>query len=523
MTRSVDEIGAGLAPARGGAPFAPGVRLHVMGVGGTAALGAALHARALGLDVTGCDRDLSEESAAMLVTAGVKIVDSEGGDHLDDRTHLAVSKAITSVTPNHPELVSARTAGIPLLSVQQLIADAAATRGGALLGVAGTHGKTTSTGWLLAALRASGRDPSAFVGGPLNATDGTPPGSPVHIGAEQGFIVEADEYGGNFDPYIADSALILNADWDHPDIFADLDAVVATFAAWTRPVLARGVVVINSADRGGAAIAAALGRGATEAERAQLVTYAVRVHGHDDRNDTASDASNMTRADVEASLIVGERGAVALDDLRISPRAAALLPVAEALAGRRLPIGLLGAHNAANALGVALLAAANGGSAAGIATALASFGGVGRRLEVRFDDGARTVLDDYGHHPTAIRATIETVRARYPGRHLLLAIEPLTYHRTAALLEPLATAAALADSVVVADIFAVRDPDLSISSAGALAAAVARHGVPATAPGSVEAAADAIAAALPANAVVLVMGGGRSTLLATRLAGHLGS
>jgi phosphoheptose isomerase len=76
---------------------------------------------------------------------------------------------------------------------------------------------------------------------------------------------------------------------------------------------------------------------------------------------------------------------------------------------------------------------------------------------------------------------------------------------------------------VVADIFAVRDPDLSISSAGALAAAVARHGVPATAPGSVEAAADAIAAALPANAVVLVMGGGRSTLLATRLAGHLGS
>ena len=98
-----------------------------------------------------------------------------------------------------------------------------------------------------------------------------------------------------------------------------------------------------------------------------------------------------------------------------------------------------------------------------------------------------------------------------------------TYHRTAALLEQLAEAAALADSVVVADIFAVRDPDLTISSAEALAAAVARHGVPASAPGSVEAAADAIAAALPAKSVVLVMGGGRSTILATRLAHHLRS
>ena len=90
-----------------------------------------------------------------------------------------------------------------------------------------------------------------------------------------------------------------------------------------------------------------------------------------------------------------------------------------------------------------------------------------------------------------------------------------------ALLDSLAAAASLADAVVVADIFAVRDPDLTISSPGALAAAIARHGVPATAPGSVEDAADAIAATLPANSVVLVMGGGRSTLLATRLARHL--
>ena len=104
-----------------------------------------------------------------------------------------------------------------------------------------------------------------------------------------------------------------------------------------------------------------------------------------------------------------------------------------------------------DALGVALLAAANGGSASGITSALANFEGVGRRLHVRFDDGVHAVLDDYGHHPTAIRATIETVRARYPEKHLILAIEPLTYHRTAALLDSLAAAASLADAVVVAE------------------------------------------------------------------------
>jgi UDP-N-acetylmuramate--alanine ligase len=144
-------------------------------------------------------------------------------------------------------------------------------------------------------------------------------------------------------------------------------------------------------------------------------------------------------------------------------------------------------------------------------------------MEVRYDRGGVTILDDYGHHPTAIDATISTVRLRYPGRPLVLAIEPLTYHRTAALLTPIARSCAAADRVLVADIFAVRDTDLSIASAAGLAAAIAELGVPAEAPGSIEATADRIANLALANAVVLVMGGGRSTELATRLARTLGS
>ena len=242
MTRSINEIGAGLAPSRPGAPLLLPLALHIVGIGGTAATGAALHAAALGVSVTGCDGHLSPETALLLEAAGVQVSDESDLTPVGRATLVAVSKAITSTQPDHPQLHAARAAGVPIVSLQQVIADAAASRGGALLGVAGTHGKTTSTGWLLAALRASGRDPSAFVGGPLPAGQGSSAGSPIHLGGEQGFIVEADEYGGNFDPYAADAALILNVDWDHPDIFADRAAAVATFAAWGAPVLERGAL-----------------------------------------------------------------------------------------------------------------------------------------------------------------------------------------------------------------------------------------------------------------------------------------
>ena len=506
MTRSINEIGAGLAPSRPGAPLLLPLALHIVGIGGTAATGAALHAAALGVSVTGCDGHLSRETALLLEAAGVQVSDESDLTPVGRATLVAVSKAITSTQPDHPQLHAARAAGVPIVSLQQVIADAAASRGAPLLGVAGTHGKTTSTGWLLAALRASGRDLSAFVGGPLPAGQGSPAGSPIHLGTESGFIVEADEYGGNFDPYAVDAALILNVDWDHPDIFADRAAVVATFVAWGAPVLGRGTLVVNVADVGGAEAAAAL----EQHDRGSLIRYAVRAHGHAE-----------TVADVTADLELTSTGAVQLNNLTLSERGARLAPALAELQGKALKIGLLGAHNAANALGVAALAATSGGTGAGIAAALAGYPGVGRRMEVRYDRNGITVLDDYGHHPTAIDATISTVRLRYAGRPLILAIEPLTYHRTAALLPALARSCAAADRVAVADIFAVRDTDLTITSAAKLAAAISALGTQADAPGSVEAAADTIFAALPAEAVILVMGGGRSTDLATRLAAAL--
>ncbi len=131
------------------------------------------------------------------------------------------------------------------------------------------------------------------------------------------------------------------------------------------------------------------------------------------------------------------------------------------------------------------------------------------------------VIDDYGHHPTAIAATLGAVALRYPGRRRWAVYEPLTFHRTAALLEAFAEILATAERVAIADIFAVRDPDRTIVSAADLARAVERRGTPAIAPGSVEATADALLPLVEPGDVVLVMGGGRSTVIAERLVAGL--
>lgn len=508
MTRSVSEIAAGLEPSRGGVALQPGARLHIIGVGGTAALAAALHAKALGLSVSGYDQALAGESAMILSHAGIPVGSSASAEvlrscaALNPESTVAISKAITSTQPKHPEVLLAREAGARTVSVQQVIADAAATRGGLMIGVAGTHGKTTSTGWVLDALVRSGMDLSAFVGGPLDTGLGTPAGAPVHIGSGPGFVVEADEYGGNFDTYNVDRALILNVDWDHPDIFADRQAAVETFARWAAYPATNGALFINSGDQGGAELAALLASGGHR----NIYTFATAT------------TPGATSADIVATVTSRGAGSFSITISHLSDRAAGAAPALHSLLNRELPIGLLGAHNASNGLGVAALVAGSGGNAVAIADSLASFGGVGRRMEVRFDRGSITVLDDYGHHPTAIDATMETVRQRYRGRTLILAIEPLTYHRTAALLEGLARSCSAADRVVVAEIFAVRDLDTTSVSAADLAERISAMGTPATAPGTVLESATALLPTITPETVVLVMGGGRSTELAKALA-----
>ena len=523
MTRTNEEIARGLAPARPARPIPTGTRLHVMGVGGAASAGAALHAAAVGAIVTACDNGGPDPLSLTVEAAGVAIAWSNDPAHIHDADgarvdRLAVTKAVTSVQPNHPELQAAREIGIVPESVQQVIADAAATRGQRLIAVTGTHGKSTTSGWLLHLLVLAGRDPSGFVGAQLPGSVTGGPRGVARYGSGPDFVVEADEYAGNFDPYQPAIALLISAEWDHPDVFADETAVVEAFADWIArtPVDPTDppILVANVGDVGVARVLAALGDWGGRRVGVRLVDEA--SNGAEPGSATAAIGSpaSASPARLERTIV----GRIVGEDADGTELEIAGLRGPDDTTTDRVRLGLIGRHLAVDGLMAAAGALVAGVDADAVLAGLATYEGVGRRFELKGDVDGVVVLDDYAHHPTAMRATFEAARRRYPGRRLWAVYEPLTYHRTAAMLDAFATVLAEADRAAIIDIWAVRDPDTTITSAAALAEATTRlGGIPAVASGTPEATADYLAGVVEPGDVVLVMGGGRSYAAANRL------
>lgn len=524
MTRAPADVGRGLAAARSARAIGAGERIHVVGAAGAGASAAAILAARAGALVTACDRSTDSPYVAAVEAAGVTVLEGHDASHVVTTEHgvtvprvdrVAVTKALTAIDPDHAELVSARAAGIPLEPWQQVVADAAVSQGGRLVGVAGTHGKSTSSGWLVELLWRAGRDPSAFVGALLPAAVSGVLRSTARWGAGPEFVVEADEYAGNFDPYRPAVAVLLNAEWDHPDVFADEEAVFGAFGAWIRRAdggAESPALIVNVGDRGAARVAERLADW-----NGRMVAVTLEPPG---------DVSRMVPASVLRTA-VGPALSVTARVTSMDPAGTTLLirGLDGTSGGTSARIALPGRHNAQDALCVAAAAAVLGVPAGAIAAGLEAFRGVGRRLELKGEPGGVVVLDDYAHHPTAIAETLGAVRQRYPGRRLWAVYEPLTYHRTAALLDRFADVLAQgADAVVIADIWAGRDPDTTIASAEGLAAAVRSRGMrDAVAPGTVMETAGWLASRVRPGDVVLVMGGGHSYRIAERLVEALGA
>lgn len=504
MTRSAADIGRGLAPARAARSIGAGERIHVVGIGGAGASGAAFLAQQAGAIVDGCDAAGPSPYTDALEALGVAVATGHDPAHLGDRPgRIAVSKALTAVAPDHPELVAARAAGIPVEPWQQVVADAAVGR--RLVAVAGTHGKSTVAGWLVHVLVGAGSDPSALVGALLpSALTGGAPGT-GRWGSGPAFVVEADEYAGNFDAYRPAVAVLTNVDWDHPDVFADRPDVVAAFAAWLDGAAAGReerdplVLVANVADAGVREVLETLDR-SSAATRAAIRLVTTSASGRADLSATVEAESPIGTA----IIVAGE--AFPLGKVRIALRTA-------------------GRHNVANALGVLGAALALGTPPDAAIAGLATFEGVGRRLERKGEAGGVVVYDDYGHHPSAIAATVTALRQREPGRRVWAVYEPLTFHRTAALTAGFALALATADAVRIADIWAGRDSDADRSSISpedlARAVTSVRPEIDAAASGSVERTAARLAAEVRSGDAVLVLGGGRSYRIAELLLDHL--
>jgi len=370
--RTAWEIGAGLEPARPARPIPPGARIHVVGAGGAA--GAARHS----MPITPAPPFSAATPGAVavhaaLAEAGIAVAWQHAAAHVTDGSvalvdRLAVTKALTAGAPDHPELAAARALGVPATSVQQLIADAAATRGQELLGIAGTHGKSTTTGWVVHLLAASGFDPSAFVGALLPpSTGGGALASTARVGHGRHFVVEADEYAGNFDPYRPAIGAITNADWDHPDVFADRAEVVAVLAAWVRRFDGGGAVptlVANAGDEGVREVIAAL-----DGWPGRLVAVAVV----DEADDVAAAGERLIAGlpwrGEPPRVVIGRWGTGPTGESSLEIRGLDRDPAATVVASIRLA----GRHNAENGLVAAGVALVAGADPASIVAGLRSF------------------------------------------------------------------------------------------------------------------------------------------------------
>ncbi|MEO7296348.1 MAG: UDP-N-acetylmuramate--L-alanine ligase [Candidatus Limnocylindria bacterium] len=460
-----------------------GERIHVIGIAGSGAAGTAVLLDRAGALVDGCDLDAPSPYTPPLDAAGIRYVVGHDPTHLDGIVRVAISPALRAV-PDHAELRAAQDRGLPIATWQALLGELQAAPGRIGLGVTGTHGKSTTTALLGHLLIAAGLDPTVEVGAFIGAWSAS-----VRPGEGAPFLVEADEFGDNFLNYQPAGTIVTNVEMDHPDYFADQGAVMESFERFVRGMRP------HSAMDGRLLVIAANDPGANELV-GRLQDWDGRILRYG------------PGGEVSASEVLRNRGGSAFT-----------------LFGHRFEMTLAGAHNVLNATAALVMGRMLGADLDLMAGGLRSFAGAGRRMELIADTATVTIYDDYGHHPTEVRAALSAARQMVgPDRRLWAVFEPHMYSRTALLMDSFATAFTDANEVVIADIFASRDtPEaMASTSAEALADAIERNSaVPAIATGDVDATTNYVADHVGTGDAVLVMGAGKSYRVARGLAARL--
>jgi UDP-N-acetylmuramate--alanine ligase len=404
-------------------------RVHFVGVGGVGMSGIAEVLVTQGYRVSGSDV-VSSPVTARLARLGVDIRTGHLASHVAGADAVVVS---TAIGDDNPEIAAARDRGIPIVPRALMLAELMRLKHG--IAVAGTHGKTTTTSLIASVLAEGGLDPTFVIGGRLLSADAN-----ARLGKGDFLVAEADESDASFLYLTPAMAVITNIDADHMESYGhDFERLKRAFVDFAQRLPFYGVAVLCIDDPNLRELLPAITK--------PRVTYGV-----------SEDAA------IRAIDIANEGGR-----MRFVARAAnaADLPIA---------LNLAGVHNVLNALAAIAIGREAGVADAAIAKALAEFRGVGRRFqrygEIATEGGTYTLIDDYGHHPTEMAATIAAVRGSFPGRRLVLAFQPHRFTRTRDLFEDFVQVLSTVDALILMDVYAAGEPPIVAADGRALARAV---------------------------------------------------
>lgn len=379
--------------------------VYIVGIegGGTSALARLYHER--GAHVSGSD-DGDGFYGDSLKSAGITV--HQGFDALHVPAVVDCAIRSTAFGEDNPEIVELLDRGIPVLTYPEALGKIIREHYG--VAVCGTHGKTTTTGFLTHAMIGAGRDPSAIVGAPVVGWDGG-----TRVGSGQELIFEADEYQNKLALYDPQSVIFTSCDYDHPDFFPDFDSYMDAFRDFVARIPSIGFLVANADD-------------ADVMHISKSASCSVVTTGSTD----AADCQLLERSQMS------DHQTVTLQYKKQKYTITTSLP---------------GLHNAVNAMNAWLLTVLITGNIDGATAGIATFSGTARRFQQRGQHNGALLIDDYAHHPSELKVTLRTARELYPDRRLIVAFHPHTFSRTAVLLENFARALEVADIPIVIDIY----------------------------------------------------------------------
>ena len=434
--------------------------VHFIGIGGIGMSSLAEVLIDMGYPVTGSDQK-SSPTTERLATRGAVVYEGHAAANLAGAKMVVYSSAVRS---ENPEIVEARRRKLPVIPRGELLAELMRQKFG--IAVAGSHGKTTTTAMVAAILIHANLDPTILVGGRMGIN-----GSNARLGKSEYLVVESDESDGSFLKLAPIIAIVTNIDREHLDHYSGIEEIRAAFATFIAKIPFYGAAILCLDDENIQQLLPGVNR--------RVVTYGTSAQA--DLRITGASAGHLAS---EFHLFLGDRD----------------------LGCFRLQVP--GAHNTLNATAAVAVALELDVPVETIREALAEFRGVDRRFQVRGSERGVTVIDDYGHHPTEIRATLAAARAcRFQGVHVLF--QPHRYTRTQALLDDFARSFHQADSVLVTDIYAASEAPIAGVTAQALVEKLNAFGHRgASYAGSVEQGIAAVVAAAGSGDAIVTLGAG---------------